>query len=122
MARVLGHHWWVEWGNPYTEPPDGMERVQFEVCAPPGHGRMPEAVDKKLDELGGPGSGWSACCGAVLPPRRELPLASKQSIRRKRLWKRMQKYPLFAEQFYGKELAKKPDYYGVNRAEIGGAS
>jgi hypothetical protein len=48
-----------------------------------------------------------------LKPTRELSLASKQSIRRKRLEARIKaNYPLFAEDMIREAIAAKPEYYG----------
>ncbi|QIN81074.1 hypothetical protein GBA65_21800 (plasmid) [Rubrobacter marinus] len=113
-ATTLKRQHAVEWGNPYTDPPDGMERQQLYVEVPYEDSSTPSAILEKLENLGGLGSGWSHCVGFVEPPRRELPLASKQSIRRKRLKARLEKkYPLFADLFYAEALREKPEYYGA---------
>ncbi len=94
-----------------------MERRQLYLEVPYEDSSTPPAILEKLEELGGLGTGWAHCVGFVMPPRRELPLASKQSIRRKRLKARLEKkYPLFADQFYDEALQARPEYYGAANA------
>jgi len=115
MPKVLARSHSVQWGNPYTHPPDGGLRVRVRVEVPYHDARTPKEVSARLEELGGPGSGWAHCVSFVEEEPRRLPLSSKQSIRRKRLWARLErKHPLFAEQFYEEALGAKPDYYGVD--------
>ncbi len=57
MPRPLKRQHAVEWSNPYTDPPDGMERRQLYVEVPYEDSSTPPAIPEKLRELGGLGSG-----------------------------------------------------------------
>lgn len=119
-AKPLGHMWVVEWANPYTDPPDGMDRVGVSATTLGARNIGPPAVvSAELDKLGPPGSGWGLYCDAIMPPPRKLSEKSKQSSRRKRLRTKLEKkHPLFADQFYEEKLAEMPEYYGVGVSEI----
>lgn len=104
----------IEWGNPYTSPPDGRPRVRAEIatCDP----RTPEA----LRALKTPGDGWSITSRYCALPAREMTPEAKASMRRKRLEKRMNdKYPLLADQFVAEKIAAQPGYYldGVSEGD-----
>jgi hypothetical protein len=106
----------LEWGNPYTEPPTGRPRCLAAVMllGDEHHGapRTPDSLFVGVDHH--IGDGYSVYCSFIPnKPARVLPLASKQSIRRKRLMARLVKHvPLFAAQLYTDALTAKPDYYG----------
>lgn len=126
---VIAWEYSVRWGNPYTEPPDGMPRVLLTVQVPPSPGGgapgAPPEIDRVWREANAafvaslpPGSPvkwpWSVCLHDVLPPPRQLSDEAKFRLRRMRLERRMlRKYPMFAEQFVREMLLRKPDYYGL---------
>ncbi len=99
----------LEWNNPHTQPPDGKPRVLAEAVVP---------WDEEPTELFAMhvlGSGWGIHVRTVdLTPPRRLSEQAKQSIRRKRLVRRLNdKAPLFASQLIPVLMARKPDYYGA---------
>ncbi len=114
---VLGWRYSVEWGNPYTNPPEGQPRVLvewFETTAHreqrrlAGDGNIPQQVA----EAHVPGSGYMVCVSTIAPPPRQKEKEQLATLRRKRLEKRMtEKHPLFAEQFIQEELQKRGWYY-----------
>lgn len=103
--------WSIEWGNPYTNPPDGQPRVLDEEVLPRG------TSPKRLEVQVVPGNGYSLCWrGLVLPadhkPKR-MSLAGKQKIRRSNLARRiLRAAPLFFAQFYREALMKDREYFG----------
>lgn len=120
MARVLERSHSVQWANPHTDPPDGREHVQLRVVVTYTDRCTPQEIAQKIDELGGLGSGWAHYISFIEEEPRRLSLASKQSLRRKRLKSRLEKkHPLFADQFYEEALAEKPEYYGATRSTEG---
>jgi hypothetical protein len=99
----------LKWWNPHTTPPDGWPRILAEEILPRS---CPSRV---VEALWYPGCGY-ACCWESLSftPLRRLPLASKQSIRRKSLTRRVNhQAPLFAAQFIEREFDRQPEYYGT---------
>jgi hypothetical protein len=101
-----------------------MDHTQMTIETPPDVMHAPEELERRRAELnaGLDLPRWSLAVGFIEAPRRELPLASKQSMRRKRLKTRLEKkYPLFADQFYEEALAEKPEYYGVATATAEGS-
>lgn len=104
----------IEWGNPYTSPPDGRPRILAEVV-----------VEHPLDneeELArhhpGFGKGYSFTHRALLPPPRTVAPEIKAERRRKALAKKMEKrYPLFAQEFTNERIGQKPDYYIDGRGQ-----
>lgn len=100
--------WSLEWGNPYTEPPEGMPRTLAEETVVWGEKPL------NLYKMSAPGDGYACCFHAPqLKPPRKLSEATKQSIRRKSMKRRVQaKAPLFAETIIAAELAAQPDYFG----------
>jgi len=101
----------IRWGNPYTEPPDGMPRCMAEentdvnVC-PPGI--------QELKETLGYGSGWFICFSWTRKEGTKWSLEAKQRVRRSRLQRRIErKYPMFAEEFIQEAYKRKPEYYGM---------
>ena len=127
--RVLAWEYSVRWGNPYTEPPDGMPRVLMTVSVPPNPGGsapgIPDEIERVWREANAafvaslpPGEPprwpWSVCVGDILPPPRQISDEARFRLRRKRLERRMlRRYPLFAEQFMREQLCRKPGYYGL---------
>lgn len=107
--------WEIRWRNPYKPRPEGfpevMLRVEIERPAGAGAGPCPVEIDECWQEMREYGYGVSVF--KVHLPARELPLASKQRIRRRNVWKRMlKKYPLFVEDFYRERIQAQPAHYG----------
>ncbi|MCX5794933.1 MAG: hypothetical protein NTY77_05525 [Elusimicrobia bacterium] len=76
----------------------------------------PKEIQDKIEELGGPGSGWSLVCSVEGKHRPPWSLARKQSYRRRRLELRMkQKFPLLAAELVTSEIAARPGYFGTVR-------
>jgi hypothetical protein len=109
MTKPVGAIWTLQWSNPYTNPPVGMERVIAEKLVKygdPFYSHIPPEFD--ADKTPGYTAYWSA----VMKPSKQLPEKTLKSIRRKRLQSRIEnKYPLFADQFLEEELKSKPDYF-----------
>jgi hypothetical protein len=105
----------IRWGNPYTDPPDGMARELIALTRMQESTRdVPSEILAMLDGVARPGSGWSLCVGIdeVVRPKRRLSAKAKGSIRRKALERRIRKKaPLFADRFISDELAANPDYF-----------
>lgn len=104
----------IEWGNPYTEPPDGAPRVLAEIftdysTSPPG---LPECT---------PGGGYCHTVRRLDPPSgRALNQQQLAHVRRARLERRIQqRAPLFAEELVASEMERKPAYYaGITDPDI----
>ena len=114
MATISGFSWSVHWGNPYTDPPGGLEYSQIEEKVyNKSSSYVPAAVLAKWHTFG-LGSGWALSCSPLQePPKRKLSENQKRSMRRTKLYNRLLKSdPLFAEQFYDEKIATKPEYYG----------
>jgi hypothetical protein len=109
MAKPVGAVWKIQWSNPYTNPPEGQERVitkKFVWYESEFYNRCPS----EFSTFNFPGYGlfWSA----VMKPSKQLPESTLKSIRRKRLERRVEnKYPLFADEFIQEELESKSEYY-----------
>lgn len=108
----------VRWGNPYTEPPDGMSRVALRItrsALPSGNPKyMPDEI-RNHPLLGVTGYCIGLDFESEKPPRR-LSLETKQKIRRGRLRKRLdRKFPLFADEMYASAVTGNPDYYGKEK-------
>lgn len=114
MAKVLGFLHKLEWSNPYTNPPDGMERVLVEVFIPEtleGCRQCPRQIEEMLGKIGF-GSGYGHSVRAITPVIKKLPVDVLARIRKQRLRKRVEeKYPLFADEMYENELKRNADYY-----------
>lgn len=118
---MIYYSWSVRWSNPYTVPPDGLPRIMMQDVMAPGVKRwssryVPGCCLMVLDQYQRKdiwGYNLYVACHDTKPAR-QLSLASKQSIRRKRLEARIRaKYPLFADAMIAEALAAKPDYYGI---------
>lgn len=109
MAKPAGAVWTLQWSNPYTDPPKGMDRVIGEIFVKygdPHYNQTPPefAADKT--------PGYTVYWSAVMAPSKQLPEKTLKSIRRKKLQRRIEnKYPLFADQFIEDEIIRKPDYF-----------
>lgn len=105
----------IRWGNPYTNPPEGMSRELIAMTRMQESTRdIPREIMEALGSVARPGSGWALCIGIDedARPKRRLSLQAKGSIRRKSLERRVRKRaPLFAEHIIGDELAANPTYF-----------
>jgi hypothetical protein len=105
----------IQWGNPYTNPPEGMPREIIAITRMQDSTRdIPAEILAMLEGVARPGSGWALCVGVDedARPRRRLSLKAKGSIRRKSLERRVRrKAPLFADRIIADELAANPKYF-----------
>src|SRR5881409_3903256 len=105
----------IKWGNPYTNPPEGMPRELMEITRMQESTRdIPSEILQALETVARPGYGWGLFVGIDedARPRRRLSLQAKASIRRKSLDRRVRKAaPLFADRIIGAELAANPKYF-----------
>ena len=105
----------IRWGNPYTNPPEGMPRELMAVTHMQESTRdIPLEIQKLLENVARPGSGWGLCIGIDedARPNRRLSLRAKGSIRRKSLERRVRKKaPLFADRIIADEIAANPNYF-----------
>jgi hypothetical protein len=107
--------WTVAWSNPSRLRPDGMPEIILRVAQPiakgQGAGQCPAEIHECWEEMRPYGYGVFWHLDA--PPARTLPLASKQRIRRRNLWKRLLKrYPMFLDAFYAERVQADPEHYG----------
>lgn len=107
--------WSVIWANPTKTRPEGLPEVLLRVEKPMGKGegagQCPIEIHECWEEMRR--YGYCVSWHAELPPARQLPIETKQRIRRRNLWKRMvQKYPMFAEEFYRDRVCSDPEHYG----------
>lgn len=118
MAKVIGFHWTIEWGNPYTEPPNGIRVLAEKFVL--HHGTEGARTPEDLASLHVLGSGYWITCRAVCEAIKPMSNETKASIRQKRLESRIRKkYPLFAEQLIAEAIQRKPKYYleGVSKED-----
>ena len=105
----------INWGNPYTNPPEEMPRELMTVTRVQESTRdIPSEILHALETVARPGSGWSLFVGIDedARPRRRLSPEVKASIRRKSLERRVRTAaPLFADRIIADELAAKPNYF-----------
>jgi len=105
----------IRWGNPYTNPPEGMPRELIAITRLQESTRdIPLEIEQMLETIARPGSGWAVAVGIdedAMPKRRLSPQA-RGSIRRKSLERRIRKKaPLFADRIIADELAASPNYF-----------
>lgn len=107
----------LEWGSPYTIPPDGAPRVLAEIFVPGNPPQPPAELMAVPHSLGG---GYSLTSRRIPPPGKQLPPETLARVRQKRLARRVNaKTPMFAEQFIAADQARKPDYYaGITDPDI----
>lgn len=100
----------LHWGNPYTHPPEGRERIEWSVC---GWSRADEAwLWSHAPTWAVPGCGSSQGWSAILPPPRRLPPETKGRIRRRSLRRRLEaRVPLLADLLEHAELTRRPGYF-----------
>ncbi len=105
----------INWGNPYTNPPEGMPRELIAITRMQESTRdIPPEIQQLLETVGRPGSGWGLTVGIDedARPRRRLSLQAKGVIRRKSLGRRVRKKaPLFADRIIADEIAANPKYF-----------
>ena len=105
----------IKWGNPYTNPPEGMPRELIAITRMQESTRnIPPEIVEALETVARPGSGWALCIGIDedARPKRRLSLQAKGSIRRKALERRVRKKaPLFADHIIAAELAANARYF-----------
>jgi len=125
MTKHVGFYYRVEWGNPYTSPPENKPRIiaEYFESIEQRSARMQQgepAFPKWLSDLHQIGDGYAICGSAICKPSTPLPREKLASIRKKRLVRRLtKKYPLLFEQFMKSELERKPDYYsGITDSDI----
>lgn len=98
------------WGNPYTQPPNGMPRIVKAVLSDNSRTYPEELKQLLADPEFGPGTGWAVGCERIdQRPVRRWSQAAKARVRQGNL--RKKKFPLFAEDFIAAELAARPEYY-----------
>lgn len=106
--------WEVSWSNPYKPRPEGFPQVILrveQITTPSGGAACPKEIDECWEEMHAYGYGVRVHVPPA--PTRQLPLASKQRIRRRNLWKRLlTRAPLFVSDWYQEQVQAKPEYYG----------
>lgn len=107
--------WIVGWSNPTKPIPQGMPsvmlRVSFSIGRGQSAGKCPKEIEECYEEMRA--YGYAVMCHVEELPARQLPIASKQRIRRLNLWKRlMRRWPMFLSAFYEEQVNAKPSYYG----------
>ena len=104
----------LKWRNPYTEPPANQPRVIFDAVLDDKKyrdGTIPEVTELERQYPPGTGYAWHWSL-AHIKPRRKWSKKAKGRQRRRNLKKRLQKkIPLFWQDQYRAELAKRPEYY-----------
>jgi len=110
----------IQWGNPYTNPPEGMPRDLIEITRVQESTRdIPPEVLQALETVARPGSGWSLFVGVNEDARRRRRLSpqARASIRRKSLERRVRKaVPLFADRIIADELTANPKYFNPDES------
>ena len=105
----------IKWGNPYTNPPEGMPRELMAATRLQESTRdIPPEIQEALETLARPGSGWNLFVGIDedARPRRRLSPQAKGRIRRKSLERRVRRAaPLFADRIIAEEIAGNPKYF-----------
>lgn len=114
---TCGHQWIIAWGNPYTDPPGGMDRVQASAFARSAYPTdQPAELQAIYEQLGGPGSGWSWYYRHLTPaPKRHSPeqrgAARVRALTRRVTSGRRAVGPMFAEDIIQETISANPDYY-----------
>lgn len=103
------------WRFPHKPRPEGFPEVALRIETPlekgQGAGLCPIEIDECWQEMRE--YGYCVSWHLEAPPARQLPLESKQRIRRRNLWKRLlSKMPMFVEPFYAEAVTARPEYYG----------
>ncbi len=124
----VGFRYTIEWFTPYSDPPGGLPRIKaemFETCEQ-RQARMTggePSIPQWFSDLCVIGDHYCVTCQAICTPPKVLPESSLAVVRQKRLKRRIEKkYPLFAQEFVGQEIERKPEYYaGVTRPDLAAA-
>lgn len=108
--------WLLVWSNPNRPRPEGFPEVMLRIATPiakgQGAGQCPAEMLEAWQEMSP--YGYAVCWHHETPPPRQLPLVSKQRMRRRNLWKRLlAKSPMFLEVFYAEQVQARPEYYGT---------
>lgn len=118
MAKILGFLHRLEWYSPYTNPPDGEERVLAEVfmaANEEGCRQCPREIEDLYLELRrrkNGSTGYSHTIRALSAPVKSRDPEFLARIRVNRMEKRMrERFPLFAEEYIREELRKNGAYY-----------
>ncbi len=108
-----------EWSNPYTEPPEGKQRVMVEVFCRYSDFNSRE-LPPEIEAVFQFGDGYGATITFINEPPKQMSQEALTSIRQKRIRRRIEKkYPLFAEEMIAEEIALNPDYFnGITRADL----
>ena len=106
--------WRVQWTNPYTEPPEGQDRVLREMVITDWQGSS-NGVPRGLADYARDHPGYGIFWLARVETRAKWSQEAKARNRKRRLRERLQrKYPLLWEQFYKEALAARPAYYDAS--------
>lgn len=105
----------LRWSNAHKPRPDGfpeiMLRIETKLAKGQGAGPIPQELHEAWEEMRP--YGYCVSWHLEAPPARQLPIESKQRIRRRNLWKRLlAKSPMFLEPFYAEQVQARPEYYG----------
>lgn len=102
------------WGNPCTEPPNGMPRIIMAILCERPH-PIPDAIQQQCrpGTEYAPGTGWTIGWEQIEQrPIRRWSQEARAKVRLKNLRRRMEnKFPLFAEDFIADEVARRPEYF-----------
>jgi hypothetical protein len=123
-VTCVGYKYSIEWGNPYTEPPNGI-RLQAEmfetlqqrsIRMKTGDSAVPKCFASKHVL----GDGYFVSLQPISLPAHRLSQSGISKLRKSRAKNRFEKkYPLFADQFLAEELNRRPDYYaGFNPVDL----
>ena len=100
----------TRWGNPYTTPPDDLPRILWAATIFDHADERQIRAEHAPDTT--PGDVWSPCWTAFPKPIKRWAPERKAATRRANLRKRLdKKAPLFADQLFADELARRPDYF-----------
>lgn len=108
----------VRWTNPYKEPPSGKPVVLLEVeVSERSWKRQPARLQAKVDAILDRNPGYNLCfsCTATVPAKRWTD--ERKSAHRRRLMesrvRRNYSLPALAEEEIARQLAAKPEYFGL---------
>lgn len=107
--------WMVIWRNRYVPRPEGFPEVMLQITQERPHGAGAGPCPPEIDECWQETREYGYCLSVhkVYTPARQLPLESKQRIRRRNLWKRLlKKYPMFVGDWYAEQVQARPEHYG----------
>jgi len=102
------------WGNPYTVPPHGHQRI-LKTALSDDTRTIPDEISELIssDPEYAPGSGWTIGWECIEQrPIRRWSQSAKARVRQLNLRRRLEKrFPLFAADFIAAEMAARPSYY-----------